>query len=251
MAPVRVTDARGRALSPCPEARARKLLESGSAQVTCQDPLTIRLGYAVDLPVPGPRVEPGLDGDVCDHGPLLLHICCGPCSIYSVQRLREQGWQVEGYWYNPNIHPYTEHTRRQESLRSFAPTVNLPIHWEPGYALADHLRAVAGREDSPDRCLACYRLRLEKAAMRAAERGIRAISTTLLISPYQNREALVGIGTEVAAMRGLAFHSENLRRGFAVSQLIAREMGLYRQRYCGCLFSARDAEARAAARDLG
>jgi len=163
-----------------------------------------------------------------------------------VKRLREESWEVTGYWFNPNIQPYSEHERRREALAKFAEAVSLPVIWEPGYEMVAFLRAVAGRERFRERCAICYRLRLERTARVAAERGFAAITTTLLISPYQDQQAIRTLGEELARAQGLAFYFENFRRGFAEHHRLAKEYDLYRQRYCGCVYSEWEALDRQA-----
>lgn len=175
---------------------------------------------------------------------LLLHICCGPCATWSVQRLRDEGWDVTGFWFNPNIQPYSEHERRRETLASFAQQVALPVQWEPGYAMAAFFRAVAGHEAHGERCALCYRLRLERAAQAAAAGGYDAFCTTLLISPYQDQAAIRSIGEELGAACGVPFYYENLRRGYAETPRLCREYDLYRQHYCGCVYSEYEALTR-------
>jgi len=181
---------------------------------------------------------------------ILLHICCGPCATYTVKRLREEGWDVTGYWFNPNIQPYSEHERRREALIKFADAVSLPIIWEPGYEMVSFLREVVGHERFRERCTFCYRLRLERTARVAAERGFEAMTTTLLISPYQDQKAIRTLGEELAQARGLAFYFENFRQGFAEHHRLAKEYDLYRQRYCGCVYSEWEALDRQAATRL-
>ena len=177
---------------------------------------------------------------------LLLHICCGPCATWSVQHLSAQGWEVTGLWYNPNIHPFSEHELRRETLMAFSQRVALPMQWEPGYEMPAFLRAVAGHEAFRERCQTCYRLRLERAAQAAAEGGYDAYTTTLLISPYQDQAAVRRLGEELGAAHGVRFHFENLRRGYAETPRLSREHNLYRQRYCGCIYSEWEALVRAA-----
>lgn len=239
-----VLDADGRPLSPCDAEKARRLVREGRAEVVGEAPLTIRLAYAV----PGAVARARREAPPADYheAPLLMHVCCGPCATYSVKRLRELHWHVEGHWFNPNVHPYAEHELRRETLARYAREVGLPMHWEEGYEMAAFLRAVAGKERFRERCLVCYRMRLERTARRAREGGFRAITTTLLISPYQDQAAIRRIGEEVAAAEGVEFFFENLRRGFAAHVSLAREAGLYMQRYCGCLYSeweSRDPDA--------
>lgn len=168
---------------------------------------------------------------------LLLHTCCGPCSTYSVRRFRESGWDTTGFWYNPNVHPFMEHQRRRESMAAFATAVLLPMIWWDEYEMPRFLRAVAERAARPERCETCYRLRLERTAVMARERGFDAFSTTLLISPYQHHGLLRAVGEQVAESCGVPFHYEDLRRGWSERGRLTREYGLYRQQYCGCIYS--------------
>lgn len=238
-------DAAGRPLAPTSVARALALLSAGKAERVSDDPLTIRLPYAVEIPVPQ-GVDQAPPEDYAGQ-PLLLHICCGPCATYSVRRLRELRWHVEGFWFNPNIHPYSEHERRRQALEAYAGRIALPLQQADGYEISAFFRRVAGHEGLGERCALCYRTRLERTAEEAARRGFAAITTTLLISPYQDRAAIVRIGEEVAAAHGLRFFAENLRRGFVESHRLAREAGLYAQRYCGCVYSEWEALDRSAA----
>lgn len=230
---IRVLDARGRELTPCDAARADKLVAAGRALRLAGAPATIQLPYEVEVPAPSrPPAEP----PVAPGTPLLLHICCGPCATYPVPHLRERGYDVLGWWYNPNIEPAGEHALREESARGYATRVGLRL--EAGtYEPERYEEAVRGHTERPERCLACYRLRLQQAAHEATRRGIDTFTTTLLISPYQDQAALRRIGEEVAGRHGLHFHFENLRQGWAERGRLAREYGLYLQQYCGCHFS--------------
>lgn len=227
----RVLDAQGRELSPCPAERALALVARGQAELVSREPLTVRLLRAVDIPAPQPE-RPPLAGQR-----LLLHVCCAPCATYSARRLQEQGAEVTAFWYNPNVHPFSEHERRRISLARYAAEVGLPVEWEPGYDMVTFFRRVAGHERPGERCALCYELRLERTARRAAELGMDAICTTLLISPYQDQALIHQVGLAAAARHGVAFYFENLRRGFGEHQRLAREHGLYRQSYCGCVYS--------------
>jgi predicted adenine nucleotide alpha hydrolase (AANH) superfamily ATPase len=228
-----VLDAEGRTLSPCSVGKARRLVAQGRAERVREDPLTIRLTRAVALPEPTrPPAPPDHTGER-----LLLHICCGPCATFTVGHFRGLGYDVTGYWFGPNIHPYSEHERRREALEKLAAAIDLPVIWEPGYAMPAFLRLVADTPDRPARCRLCYRLRLAQTARAAAAGGFDAYSTTLLISPYQDLDAIGAIGEEEGAAHGVRFHYENLRSGFAAHHRLARAHGLYMQRYCGCLYS--------------
>ena len=241
MAKVHVRDAEGRELSPTTRKKAERLVAEGQAAWISQGPPTIRLHRSIPLPQPAaPEAHP-LDGKR-----VLLHVCCAPCATFTAQYLREQGADVTGFWYNPNIHPYSEHERRRETLRQYAEDIDLPVTWEPGYEMPDFLRAVCAQEQQGERCLVCYRMRLERAARVAAERGFDALTTTLLISPYQDLDAIEAIGREVAEAYGIEFYFENLRRGFREHHHMAREHDLYQQHYCGCVYSEWEALDREA-----
>jgi predicted adenine nucleotide alpha hydrolase (AANH) superfamily ATPase len=227
-----VLDTEGKQLSPTSEARARRLVEEGRAAVVREDPLTVQLGYGVELP-PRPEQQP-LPGE---GKRLLLHICCAPCATYTVDRLRLLAFDVTGYWYNPNVHPFGEHQRRRETLAGYAAQIELPVVWESRYEIVGFVRAIQHQERFRVRCRICYRLRLERTAQIAAQGGYDAFTTTLLISPYQDQGAIRAIGEQAAARYGVGFFFENLRRGWAERGRITRERQLYSQRYCGCVYS--------------
>ena len=168
---------------------------------------------------------------------LLLHTCCAPCSTHSVARFRAGGWDVTGFWYNPNVHPYVEHQRRRESMTSFSAEIRLPMIWWEDYEMPRFLAAVAAAAARPERCAVCYRMRLERTAAMARERGFEAFSTTLLISPYQDHGLLRRTGEEVAEAIGVPFLYEDLRTGWPERGRLTRQYGLYRQQYCGCVYS--------------
>jgi predicted adenine nucleotide alpha hydrolase (AANH) superfamily ATPase len=168
---------------------------------------------------------------------LLLHTCCAPCSTYSVVHFRGRGWDVTGFWYNPNIHPYLEHQKRRLSMESYSARVLLPMVWSEEYEMPRFLREVAERAAKLERCAVCYQMRLERPAVMARQLGCDAFSTTLLISPYQDHAVLRQVGDEVGASHGLPFHYEDLRGGWSQRCRLAKEYGLYRQRYCGCIYS--------------
>ena len=235
MAPVVVLDANGQPLSPTTPEKAQQLIAQGKAALVGEEPFTIQLSYRVELPPKPAEVQKPGEGKR-----LLLHICCGPCSTYPIERLREEGFQVTGFWYNPNIHPWQEHQRRRESLQKYAEAVDLPVIWHEQYEMPLYLRAVAGHEKFRERCRICYRMRLEKTARVAAEGGFDAFTTTLLISPHQDQSLIRQIGEEVAEEWGagaLEFYFENFRRGWSERGRLTHEHGLYRQQYCGCIYS--------------
>lgn len=172
---------------------------------------------------------------------LLLHICCAPCSLFSWQALQEKGYNIYGYFFNPNIHPYMEFSKRKEALRLLAQQEGKTIFIDERYLLEDYLRQVAEvAHDVEKRCPLCYQIRLEETARQASEKGLKSISTTLLISPYQKHELLRDVGEKIAQKYGLQFVYEDLRPGFRESMRLAREKDLYRQGYCGCIYSEKE-----------
>lgn len=169
---------------------------------------------------------------------VLLHLCCAPCSIHPLAELRREGHDVHGSFYNPNIHPYLEWTRRKETLEGYARSVELPLEVVEGYDLGEFLRRTAPVE--PARCGECYEMRLDRIARQAAEGGYEAFTSTLLVSPYQQHDLVRAIGEAVAVKHGIPFLYRDFRGGFRAAQADAKALGLYRQPYCGCVFSERD-----------
>lgn len=169
---------------------------------------------------------------------LLLHTCCGPCSIYPVSVLRQEGHDLTGYFYNPNIHPLTEFRKRLETLQGYAGRVDLPLIVDEKYELDEYLRQVVFREG--DRCRVCYAMRLRKAAEAAIKGEYDAFTTTLLVSPYQTHEQIREIGTAIGVETGIPFLYLDFRPGYREATRISREENMYRQQYCGCIYSERD-----------
>jgi predicted adenine nucleotide alpha hydrolase (AANH) superfamily ATPase len=229
---VTVLDAEGRQLSPTTWDNAEKLLAQGSAMLVSQNPLSIQLPYVVDLPQPPEEPPPPGRGKR-----ILLHICCGPCAAYPLERLREEEFQVTGFWYNPNIHPSQEHDRRRESAGKIAQATGMSMMDHPAYEMVRFLREVVGQEHTGQRCQICYGLRLGRTAQVAAQEGFDAFATTLLISPHQDQEAICRIGEEVGEAEGVEFYIEDFRLGWARGRRLARQHDLYRQQYCGCIYS--------------
>ncbi len=166
---------------------------------------------------------------------LLLHLCCGPCTAGSLDRLRGEGWGIQGFFYNPNIHPVTEQRARAGALRSYAAAVGLPVTWRDDYGLVEFARSVAGREG--ERCEHCYVLRMRETAREAARRGIGHFSTTLLYSIHQKHNLLRDVAEQSAREAGVDFLYLDLREGWAAGRERWRQTGLYTQKYCGCLYS--------------
>jgi hypothetical protein len=169
---------------------------------------------------------------------ILLHLCCGPCTIYPLTALRARGFEVRGYFFNPNIHPFQEFRRRIAALENLARGTDLPIEYDREYGLREYLRRVVFHEE--ERCPLCYRMRLEATAKKARAIGAEAFSTTLLYSRYQRHETIRALGEELAAQFGVPFLYEDFRVGWQEGIDSSLEMGLYRQPYCGCIYSEQE-----------
>lgn len=165
----------------------------------------------------------------------LLHICCAPCSIMCIDTLRGEGIEPVGYWYNPNIHPFTEYRSRKNALMDYAQNINLKLITEDDYGLREFVKNVSPNFDA--RCGYCYNTRLGKVAEFAAQNGFDSFTSTLLISPYQNHDQMCSIMEESAAKHGVKFLYRDFRPYFKEGQQRARELELYMQKYCGCIFS--------------
>ena len=175
---------------------------------------------------------------------LLLHTCCAPCSTQCVESLAEEEIKPYLFWYNPNIHPFTEYRSRRDTLYVFALEKMLQLFTDDEYGLRSFIKNVTLLESQSkesesgfDRCLFCYRTRLERTARMAVERSFDAFSTTLLISPYQNHSAIKEIGEQVANEFSVDFLYRDFRPRFHVGQKQARNAGYYMQKYCGCIYS--------------
>ena len=140
---------------------------------------------------------------------ILLHTCCAPCSVYCIERLNELNIEMDVYWYNPNIHPYMEYKQRRDTLKEYTKSINVNAIFEEDYGLREFCKNVVN--DLNNRCINyCYKIRLEQTAKYAKEHGYEAFSTTLLISPYQNHEALKQIGEEMARKYDIPFFTKIL-----------------------------------------
>lgn len=176
---------------------------------------------------------------------LLLHACCGPCSSAVLEQL-SQYFEITILYYNPNIWPAEEYHRREEELERFVAQAH-PLGVtvvEDRYDPQKFYDAARGLEDEPERgqrCTACYRLRMRRAAQYAAEHGFDWFTTTLSISPHKDAVRINQIGQELAAEFGVPHLPSDFKKknGYLRSLQLSAEYGLYRQDYCGCVFSAR------------
>lgn len=160
-------------------------------------------------------------------------MCCANCSLYPVKHLTSKGIELKGLWFNPNIHPEEEYERRLDALKTLDGIWSLDIEYIDYYGL-DYFQKVAKEKD---RCSICYRVRLGKTAEVAKKMGLDGFTTTLLVSPYQKFDLIVDAGKEMERQYSIPFYLEDMRHGWREAQRVSRELGIYRQRYCGCLLS--------------
>ena len=171
---------------------------------------------------------------------ILVHICCANCACFPYESLKEEGFHVTGFWYNPNIHPYTEYERRLAAMKSFAGIQGLEVLYGNGYDVSGFAKNLNGDFDFPSRCESCYRMRLEAAALMAKSKNISLFTTTLLHSVHQKHELIMKIGEEIAGRHGLEFYYSDFRKGWNKGIEISKKLELYRQQYCGCIFSEKE-----------
>ncbi len=205
--------------------------------------MNMKKNYQIEL-------EKILNG-LSDAPKLLLHSCCAPCSSYCLEYL-SQYFEITVLYYNPNISPREEFLKRAEEQRrliSELPAKNpISLVTDDG-GTREFYEAVKGLENVPEggeRCFKCYRLRLEHAAKYAAENGFDYFCTTLSISPLKNAQKLNEIGETLSEIYPVKFLPSDFKKkgGYLRSIELSREYGLYRQNYCGCEFSRREAEVR-------
>lgn len=167
---------------------------------------------------------------------VLLHVCCGPCAIYPVQRLKDEGFEVTGFFYNPNIHPLTEYLRRREGLLAVADKLGLDlILKDEEYDPMVYMREVSLRE--ANRCFHCYGLRLARTLSVAKRGGFDHFSSTLLYSKYQKHAMITDLGRDICARSKTGFLYRDFREGWDEGVRLSKAWGIYRQQYCGCLYS--------------
>jgi len=175
---------------------------------------------------------------------IVLHICCGVCAAGVAERLLAEGHDILGLFYNPNIHPTHEYQKRLEAARMVAKGLGFPLVDAP-YTPQAWLKETKGLEDEPEggkRCPVCFRLRLEQTHIYMQEHGYDAFASTLTVSPHKDAEAINRIGREIG---GEGFLARDFKKqdGFHRAIELAKKWGLYRQNYCGCLYSRRDTKS--------
>jgi predicted adenine nucleotide alpha hydrolase (AANH) superfamily ATPase len=169
---------------------------------------------------------------------VLMHVCCGPCAIYPLQELQKEGWEVQGYFANPNIHPYQEYAKRLDGAQTMARELQISLQVEKAYHPEQYFRQVVFREQG--RCRFCYEMRLRTAATAAIANHCDGYTTSLLVSPWQKHELIYELGEAISHELNIPFLYYDWRKGFSDGRKRAKELGLYRQQYCGCLYSEQE-----------
>lgn len=169
---------------------------------------------------------------------ILLHICCAPCTIYPLEILRKEAGQVKGVFFNPNIHPYLEYKKRLDTVHEYAARESLEIAVAEGYPIEDFLRKTSTM--GKDRCRYCYEVRLRYTAEQARKGLFDAFTTTLLYSRFQKHDMIRTTGEHIAREFEIPFFYNDFRTGWEEGVRQSKEMGLYRQKYCGCIYSEKE-----------
>ncbi|MBN2397531.1 MAG: epoxyqueuosine reductase QueH [Deltaproteobacteria bacterium] len=169
---------------------------------------------------------------------ILLHICCAPCAIYPLGVLRNEGHEVVGLFYNPNIQPYTEYVRRLETLIAYAEDTAMRLIRFDEYPMEEFLRGVAFREGA--RCEYCYHMRMEYAARIARKGKFDGFTTTLLYSKFQDHSRLKEMGEAMGKKHHVDFYYHDFREGWKEGIKISKDRKMYRQQYCGCIYSEKE-----------
>lgn len=167
---------------------------------------------------------------------ILFHICCAPCFTAPYkQMLRENEYEISGYWFNDNIHPYKEYEKRLDTLTEWSRRESVPLITENAYGLKEFINRVAGRET--ERCYFCYYFRLLKTALKAKELHYDMFSTSLLYSVYQKHDLIRHIAGQIADVHQVGFYYRDFRELWQEGIRLSKEKEMYRQNYCGCIFS--------------
>ena len=165
---------------------------------------------------------------------ILMHMCCAPCAVYPSKKLLENKNEVFGLFFNPNIHPIEEYQKRRTTLEQFSKQSDIPVEFIDGFIQSEWETFKGTTEE---RCQMCYSLRLQLAAKYALDNGFDAYTTSLLVSPYQNHDLIKSLGEKIGNQVGIPFYYEDFRTGYRQGQQEAKDLGLYRQKYCGCIVS--------------
>lgn len=168
----------------------------------------------------------------------LVHVCCAPCFAAPYFHLQEKGFDIHGFWFNHNIHPFQEYKKRLETLQDFAEKESIPIIYKDEYNLEDFLRKAVFREN--ERCHMCYYDRLKYTAIVAKKGNFDYFTTTLLYSKFQKHEMIREIGESLAKEYGVKFYYEDFRHYWQEGIELSKARKMYRQQYCGCIYSEKE-----------
>jgi len=172
---------------------------------------------------------------------ILIHTCCAPCATYVFEKLVSECWKPVAFFYNPNIHPKDEYARRLEELTGFAHLKNYELITEEDNPKVwfEVIKGLESEKEGGLRCEACFKLRLEKTAIYASRKNFDAFSTVLTISPHKNSALINKIGKELENKYNIPFLEADFKKqdGFKKSLELSKEYNLYRQNYCGCIYS--------------
>lgn len=163
-----------------------------------------------------------------------MHMCCAPCATYPTEKLLQDNNEVFGLFFNPNIHPIEEYQKRKDTLLEFSQKTNIPIEFIDGF-MQSEWETFQGTDD--ERCNMCYSIRLQLAAKYALDKGFDAFTTSLLVSPYQKHDLIKELGQKIGLNIGIPFYYQDFRTGYRAGQQKAKDLELYRQKYCGCIIS--------------
>jgi len=169
---------------------------------------------------------------------ILLHICCGPCSIFPISCLQGRDLKVTGFFFNPNIHPFKEFKRRLITAEEYSRNIGIDLISDRKYGLIEFLRGVVNKES--ERCSYCYDTRLEKTVQEAKERGFDSFSSTLLYSKFQKHQKIKYLCEELSKKYSLPFVYEDFRIGWQKGIDKSKDLNMYRQPYCGCIYSEQE-----------
>ncbi len=169
---------------------------------------------------------------------ILLHMCCANCAVFPAEKMEGEGKEVVGFFFNPNIHPYQEYQRRLDALKQYSDQRGIEVIYRDEYLLEEFLKNVSHRLQ--ERCRYCYSIRLEATAREAMERHFDQFSTTLLQSHQQNHALIRETGERIGREVGIPFYYEDFRQGWKRGLEVSKALGLYRQQYCGCIYSEKE-----------
>ena len=169
---------------------------------------------------------------------VLVHVCCAPCFAAPYFQMKEKGFEVWGFWFNPNIHPFLEYRKRLDTFKEFVEKEDIQVIYKDEYNLDEFLRKAAFREK--ERCRICYHDRLKYTAIVARKGNFDYFTSTLIFSKLQEHELIKDIGESLAKEYEIKFYYEDFRNLWQQGIEISKKLGMYRQQYCGCIYSERD-----------